>query len=144
MSALFPSTPSLTFTAPLMGLREVPPVMTAGSGSVQVVVAPGESALQVMLSVQNLRQVTQAHIHLGMPAQNGPVVLWLFNNPQGADALQPTFLTNQSFMASDLVGPLAGMNLSTLVQEIIRGNAYVNVHTIAHPGGEIRGQLRRG
>lgn len=144
MSALFPSTPALTFSAPLSGLREVPPVMTPASGSAAVGVMPGDSALQVALSVQNMRQITQAHIHLGMPGQNGPIVIWLFNNPQGIDAIQPTFLVNRAFMASDLVGPLAGMSLSMLVQEMLRGNTYVNVHTIAHPNGEIRGQLRRG
>lgn len=144
MSALFPSAPSLLFTAPLTGLREVPPVMTPGTGNVQIGVLPTESSLQVLLTVQNLRQVTQAHIHLGMPGENGPIVVWLFNNPQGVDAVQPTTLVSQSFSAANLTGPLAGMNLSALIQEMLRGNTYVNVHTIAHPNGEIRGQLRRG
>lgn len=145
MSALFPSTQTLSFTAPLTGLREVPPVVfTPGTGNVQISVLPGQAGLQVLLTVQNLRQVTQGHIHLGMPGQNGPILVWLFNNPQGVDAVQPTVLTNQTFRASDMTGPLAGQNLSTLVQEMIRGNTYVNVHTIAHPNGEIRGQLRRG
>ena len=30
-----------------------------------------------------------------------------------------------------------------LIADIRAGNAYVNVHTTANPGGEIRGQLRR-
>jgi hypothetical protein len=29
-----------------------------------------------------------------------------------------------------------------LVADIKAGNAYVNVHTTAHPGGEIRGQIQ--
>lgn len=145
MSALFPAAQTLNFTAPLTGLREVPPVVdTPGTGTVQITVLPGDTGLQVLLTVQNLRQVTQAHIHLGMPGESGPIVVWLFNNPQSIDATQPTVLVNQTFRASDMTGPLAGMNLSALVQEMIRGNTYVNVHTIAHPNGEIRGQLRRG
>lgn len=41
----------------------------------------------------------------------------------------------------DLVGPLAGMTLEDLVALIESGDAYVNVHTVANPGGEIRGQV---
>jgi len=41
----------------------------------------------------------------------------------------------------DLVGPLAGQTLDALVNEIIAGDIYINVHTVQHPNGEIRGQL---
>ena len=41
----------------------------------------------------------------------------------------------------DLVGPLGGQTLGTLVNEIISGNIYINVHTVQHSNGEIRGQL---
>jgi hypothetical protein len=32
--------------------------------------------------------------------------------------------------------------MSALLTAIAQGNAYVNVHTAANPGGEIRGQIR--
>jgi hypothetical protein len=41
----------------------------------------------------------------------------------------------------NLVGPLAGKTIADLVKLIKDGGAYVNVHTPAHPGGEIRGQI---
>jgi hypothetical protein len=34
-----------------------------------------------------------------------------------------------------------GQSLEDLVEVIEAGGAYVNVHTVAHRGGEIRGQL---
>ena len=43
--------------------------------------------------------------------------------------------------AADLIGPLSGLTLSDLLAEIEAGNTYVNVHTQAHPTGEIRGQI---
>ena len=43
--------------------------------------------------------------------------------------------------ADDLVGPLDGADLSDLIEEMRSGNTYVNVHTEAFGGGEIRGQI---
>ncbi|MDR7432511.1 MAG: CHRD domain-containing protein, partial [Armatimonadota bacterium] len=43
--------------------------------------------------------------------------------------------------AASLVGPLARQPLSALLERVRVGEAYVNVHTVAHPGGEIRGQI---
>jgi hypothetical protein len=50
-------------------------------------------------------------------------------------------LARGTITEADLVGPLAGQPLSALVEAIRSGNAYVNVHTVDHPAGEIRGQL---
>lgn len=86
--------------------------------------------------------MTQAHIHLGRPGQNGPIVAFLFGLTFGTTTRLATIrgvLTNQS-----LVGPLRGRTIQDLVREIQRGNAYVNVHTVQNPDGEIRGQITRG
>lgn len=41
----------------------------------------------------------------------------------------------------DLGGPFAGGSFDDLFGEIRDRNTYVNVHTVAHGGGEIRGQI---
>jgi hypothetical protein len=37
---------------------------------------------------------------------------------------------------------LAGRPLADLVNHMRSGNAYVNVHTLRYPAGEVRGQIR--
>lgn len=97
--------------------------------------------LRFRLSLRNIRRVTAAHIHLGRPGENGPVVAFLFGpNNQGV-SFRRGVITG-TLRDSDLVGPLAGSSIRRLVREIERGNAYVNVHTRQNPDGEIRGQLR--
>ncbi len=41
----------------------------------------------------------------------------------------------------NLVGPLQGHSLRTLIRQMRSGNAYVNVHTRQNPNGEMRGQI---
>lgn len=85
--------------------------------------------------------VTQAHIHLGEQGENGDVVAFLFGFvDEGVTA--NGVLETGTITDADLVGPLAGMSLADLVAEVDTGGAYVNVHTLEHPGGEIRGQIR--
>jgi hypothetical protein len=40
--------------------------------------------------------------------------------------------------------PAQGVNtMDDIIQAIVNGNSYVNVHITQNPGGEIRGQLKR-
>ena len=43
----------------------------------------------------------------------------------------------------DLQGQLADFPLDELVRRIEAGEVYLNLHTSAFPGGEVRGQLAR-
>lgn len=133
----------LQFGARLTGSQEVPPTGSSGVGVATVAFDQAMNTLRVALAVTNTNQVTVAHIHVGPPGQNGPIVLFLYGPSAPRNFIRPTVITNRTFTARDLVGPLAGMPLSALAQEVARGNAYVNVHTVAFPNGEIRGQLMR-
>jgi len=110
------------------------------------------------LSYRDLEStVTQAHIHLGLPAISGGIVVFLCTNlappagvplPQACPAA-PATITGTLVPAD--VGATAnsiaqGINLGEfeeLVRAIRAGATYVNVHTTGFPGGEIRGQLDR-
>ncbi|OAB42285.1 CHRD domain-containing protein [Paenibacillus glacialis] len=129
-----------TFRARLNGRNEVPRVRTRATGDASFELLSSGTRLRFQLNIRNISGVTQAHIHLGRRGQNGPVVAFLFGPSKfGISVRQGVVrgvLTNR-----DLVGPLQGKTIRDLVREFRNGNAYVNVHTIQHPDGEIRGQV---
>jgi hypothetical protein len=45
------------------------------------------------------------------------------------------------FTQANIVNPACGTTLVELAQSMKDGKTYANVHTVAHPGGEIRGQI---
>jgi CHRD domain len=101
----------------------------------------GESLIY-KLNVAQLKDVLFAHIHLAPAGSNGPVVAFL------AGPFTPPLdrangrLARGTITAADLLGPLAGSPLADLIEAIERGDTYINVHTIAYPDGEVRGQIR--
>jgi hypothetical protein len=154
------------FGTRLSGAEEVPARATEASGRATFKLSRDGETLEWTLTVRELSNVVQAHIHVGAPGANGPVVLFLLGaanppangNPPTAALAAPGIVARGSLTVQDwataanLRGPLAGMSLGALMDEIRAGNAYVNVHTndgIApadtgpgdFPGGEIRGQL---
>ena len=142
----------------LTGEEEVPPRVTDASGRLSVKLSKDGQSVDYVLDVSDIRNVTQAHIHLGPRGGTGGVVVWLFPNAKSTAALPGgggplrRLRIEGTFTAADLRGTLAGQPLSALVAAIEAGNAYGNVHTddgVAppntgpgdFPGGELRGQL---
>ena len=83
------------------------------------------------------------HIHSGKPGQTGDPVAGLFNPfmSEPPTGLVNGQLTKGTITSTDLVGSLAGKQISDLVNLIKSGSAYVNVHTSNNQNGEIRGQI---
>jgi len=129
------------FIAHLSGSEEVPPVQTTGTGQAFFKLSQDETSLEYKLIVANIENVTQSHIHIAPSGTNGPVVAFLFGNVPGGVTVNGV-LAEGTITAANLVGPLAGQPLSTLVDYLNNAGAYVNVHTTSYPGGEIRGQIQ--
>jgi CHRD domain len=129
------------FEAKLLGANEVPPVNTLGAGVATMKLVNDRTELRFQVRVKNLTDVVQAHIHLGASGVNGPVVVFFLRPGEAPPGPFAGLLAEGSATAADLVGPLAGHPFSELVDAMLTGNAYVNVHTVANPGGEIRGQV---
>jgi hypothetical protein len=131
---------SLNFNASLKGRNEVPAVDSKGTGQAHMRLNKEETELSFKVTVANLDNVTQAHIHMAPAGVNGFPVAFLFG-PDPDPSAQNGVLAEGVITEADLIGPLTG-NFAGLVEALRAGNIYVNVHTSANPGGEIRGQLK--
>lgn len=104
------------------------------------------SAIGFTLTVANIENVTQAHIHCCADTEGtGGIVVWLYPPAPPAQLIPGRsngVLAQGSITQSSLVGSLAGQPLSVLLEHIANGLAYVNVHTSQFPPGEIRGQVQ--
>ncbi len=132
---------SMTFTTTLTGKESVPPVATKTKGEAVFTLSKDGRELTYMLKVTDIEDVTAAHIHAGKMGTEGPPVAGLFGGPK-KDGMFSGKLAEGIITDKNLVGPLAGKTLGDLVTMIKSGDAYVNVHTIKHPGGEVRGQIK--
>lgn len=108
----------------LSGAEEVPPVTTSASGSGSIKV---KDDMTVSGSIKTTGIAgTAAHIHSGAPGHNGGVVITLAKSSDGNTWTVPdgAKLTEAQY------------------KEYKAGSLYVNVHSAAHKGGELRGQLK--
>lgn len=118
-----------TFKADLKGSSEVPPNTTGGSGSVTATYDPATKELSWSGTFSGLTgPATAAHFHgPAEPGKNAGVAVWI------------------SEKGKPLTSPFKGSAKLTDAQasDLMNGQWYVNVHTAANPGGEIRGQLTK-
>lgn len=112
-----------TYKATLNGASEVPPVKSSATGSATVTVDTASKKVTWSVTYSGLTAAA-AHIHCGAAA--------------GANAGVAVPLT---------VGPspISGSGTMTAAQlaDLQAGKCYVNIHTAANKGGEIRGQLAK-
>lgn len=142
-------TPPRKFKADLTGDQEVMPVQTDTTGEFEIEFNEDFTKADFRLRVEDGKAVTAAHIHCGAAGQNGPIVAFLFGTiPGGFDVdgdLARFTLTNANIAAvgSDCTSTTGTTidNLAALAQAMKDGNIYINVHTVANPPGEVRGQV---
>lgn len=129
-----PATVTTFKAAVLSGRQEVPPVVTTGTGTATIDIATNRRQITVAVEVTGLTDITEAHLHFGLPGADGPILFPLamtaFTSPL------TVILTEADFLPA---GNVATFEAALLAIE--QGNMYVNVHTVAFPNGEIRGQV---
>jgi glucose/arabinose dehydrogenase len=129
------------FAAELTGSQEVPPVDTGASGVARFVLNDNGTLSFELVATGPINDAMVAHIHLGARGQNGPVVVFLYGPSAGED-FQAGDLISAGVIDDSDVMPRDGFvpTVANLVERLRQGRAYANLHTMANPGGEIRGQ----
>ncbi|MBP9757155.1 MAG: CHRD domain-containing protein [Candidatus Pacebacteria bacterium] len=163
------TTASYVFDAPMTGDQEVPPVSattstsTNGTGTTtatttghtriwfDMVNATGSATTTVsmwkLVHIWNGNDITMAHLHCGLPGQNGPVVadLYMDNASSGID-VHGTLVGTSSITQSDIRATTTGCsmpirNLHELAAAMNAGIIYSNAHSLQFPTGVARGQM---
>ena len=130
-----------TLTAQLNGGNEVPGVVTGSAGTATVTWNATTKTGTYRVDVYNMPVGTTAsHIHVGAVGVGGPIII-NFTVPTGG--ISNDFGLTGTFACSDVTARAAqGINsCEDFEQALLLNNTYVNVHSTANPGGEIRGQL---
>jgi len=143
-SSAHSSAPNRNFRTHLSSEAEVPPVDSRATGQAIFQFSKDGTELQYKLIAANIENVLMSHIHNAPSGVNGAVVVWLYPASPPPVLIPGRFdgvLAEGVITANDLVGPLAGGDLSDLKEILMDGEAYVNVHTTQNPAGEIRGQI---
>jgi hypothetical protein len=134
---------TITFTAQLHGGNEVPVVVTGSVGTSTVTWNTVTRTGTYRVDVYNMPVGTTAsHIHAGAVGAGGPVII-NFTVPAGG--ISNDYALSGTFSCTDVTArPAQGINsCDDFEQALLLNNTYVNVHSTANPGGEIRGQLIR-
>lgn len=107
----------------LSGAQEVPAVSTSASGESMIKIA-ADGGVSGSVKTKGL-DGTMAHIHDGAAGTNGPVIIPL-----------------EKGSAGEWKVPSGAKLTDAQLKDFKDGKLYVNVHSAAHPGGEIRHQLK--
>ncbi|EGN75318.1 CHRD domain-containing protein [Idiomarina sp. A28L] len=113
-------------TFALSGNQEVPAVSTSASGVGYLAVDQGDFEVMLTVRTEGVDDADMAHIHTGRVGNNGGVLVAL---DQDQDESGVWVVPNGTLIDESILAVL------------LSGGHYVNVHTPAHPNGELRGQI---
>ncbi len=119
----------LPFDAMLTGDQEVPVVTTTAMGVATFTLNSMLNEIDYEIVGDGLSgAITGAHIHAGAIGTSGGVLVDLSGGING----------------NRIMGTISGSSVTNdLINAMLKGETYINVHTAANPGGEIRGQIYR-
>ena len=117
--------------AELAGANENPPRDTPATGIASIIYNSGTKKISVHLEIINFeRTVIGSHIHVAPAGMNGPVRLDFGNE------------SVYTRVGTSLTGNFLDRTWTQPSLPLLNEGAYVNLHTMLYPAGEIRGQIK--
>ena len=121
-----------TFSATLTAEQETEEVVTEGSGMATVTLRSNETDLFFDITASGLTgPVRAAHFHNAPAGEEGKIVL----------VLDPFIIVAEGNVQILGTIRMSDITVGDPLQELLAGTVYINLHTDAFPGGEIRGQV---
>ncbi|MEO8336256.1 MAG: CHRD domain-containing protein [bacterium] len=124
-----------TYVATLSGAREVPAVQSSASGTATFN-RVGASVTYTVSATGFATPLTVGHVHIGAGGVIGSVIVPFTILAQSGTVASGSIDLSKPITQGNIT--ISGDSLRTLFDN---GTAYVNLHTAAFPGGEIRGQI---
>ncbi|HET9984965.1 MAG TPA: CHRD domain-containing protein [Longimicrobiales bacterium] len=125
-----------SYVSAMTDAEEVPPTGTAATGRATYMLTG--RTITYTITVEGLSgPAVAAHIHVGAKGVNGPIVLPF----SPASVASGQLASGTIDLDQPIVFGSSSITGDSLLVLMNNGNAYTNVHTAAHPGGEIRGQI---
>ncbi|MBK6375519.1 MAG: CHRD domain-containing protein [Dokdonella sp.] len=138
----------VVYTTTLSGAAEVPPNASTGTGFATITYFPATSIMTLSMSFSGLSSsTTAAHIHCCTSSTTNvgiAVLIPAFPNGITAGTYGNTFdMTLASSYSPTFVTASGGVPaaLQLLLDSMGNRRAYLNIHSVAFPGGELRGNL---
>ncbi len=127
----------------LAGNNETPApgVLTGAFGTATVTVDLATQTVTWSIDIFNMPSGTNnAHFHVGGPGLAGPTVVNIAFPPN----ISNDFNLSGSATAPSNLRPDQGIrSWEDFIQALLGGQTYLNIHSAANPGGEVRGQVLR-
>lgn len=128
----------ITYAAELRPQNEVPPANSSAFGSAFVAFDPINNTIAWDARAHGIANPTLSHIHRGAAGVNGPVII---NFATSAGQIPGGRTVGAGPIALFQSGNLQPADLANLANPATASGYYVNIHSSAFPGGEVRGQL---
>src|SRR5215210_891804 len=130
------------FIAELKSEMVVPPVTSNATGVAYFQLDMEDNKIEYSLIATDLDNAKAAHIHIGKEGeQNGSVIVTLYKPFKPPRHLGRILSVHDIIISDILEGPLAGKQLSVLVNFMNNRITYVDIHSQEYPDGELRGQI---
>ena len=128
---------TLTLAGSGSGAFETPPIGGAAVGTATCTLNRVNAEIACSARVHNIVDLIAGHIHVGGPGAAGPVVI---NVPGLPLRTSDDFVLSWTWTPADLtLRPAQGvLKMADLFEACSSGNCYLNFHTTANPGGEMR------